>query len=249
MANKPKQIIKEAKKMINDGYVYIYGCKGEKVTKEKLNALMKQYPSVFTRNIRNLSLNKIGKTGIDCSGYVNKAAGTSLGGSYMIHSSATKKWSIKDLSHVQNGMYIWRNGHIGLIEVDNLGKAWILEAQSTASDLKRTTFETRYKAFSEYGMIKGVDYSSAKFYKKKENTSVSSTSTTSSKNNAIKVNTAGSNLKCRKSTSTLSATVGKFKNETKLTLIEKTSTKWYKVTGKSIDGKIITGYCSSTYLK
>lgn len=58
-----------------------------------------------------------------------------------------------------------------------------------------------------------------------------------------------SNLRCRKSASLLSSVVGKFKNGTKVELLDKTNKTWWKVTGKDINGKTITGYCSSAYLK
>lgn len=158
MANKPNDIIKNAKKMINDGYVYVYGYKGDIVTKSGIETLAKQYPSVFTWGIKSLALSKVGKHGIDCSGFVNKAAGTNLGGSTQICNAAPEKWSVKDISHVKNGMFIWRSGHIGLIEVDSSGQKWILEAQSTATDLKRTKWDSRAKSFTYYGKISGVNY-------------------------------------------------------------------------------------------
>lgn len=158
MANKPSEIIANAKKMISDGYVYVYGCKGEKVTKEKVESLAKLYPNVFSSSIKKMSLGKVGKIGIDCSGFVNKAAGTSLGGSSQIHNSSPRKWKVSDPSHIKNGMYIWHQGHIALLEIDSKGEIWVLEAMGTAYDMKRTNFKTRGKSFTYYGEIKGVDY-------------------------------------------------------------------------------------------
>lgn len=158
MANKPNVIIQNAKKMIADGYVYIYGYKGDKATKPQVERLIALYPKVFTYTIKKLALGKVGKFAIDCSGYVCKASGISHMGSYQIYSSAPSKWSIKNLNHIQNGMFIWRSGHVGIIEIDSKGQKWILEAQGTKTDLKRTKFESRYKSFTHYGMIKGVDY-------------------------------------------------------------------------------------------
>ena len=65
----------------------------------------------------------------------------------------------------------------------------------------------------------------------------------------IKVNTNGSCLNCRKKPSTSATTLGVFKNGTKLILIEKTNNSWYKVKGQATNGKTITGYCSSKWLK
>ena len=47
----------------------------------------------------------------------------------------------------------------------------------------------------------------------------------------------------------MSVALGSFINGTKLELVEKTNKSWYKVKGKSSDGKTITGYCSVKWLK
>lgn len=170
MAKKPKNIIKRAKRMIKKNYVYVYGYKGTKVTESGVRNLARMYPNVFTSSILNACLKKIGKIGIDCSGFVNKSAGTSLGGSSQIRSSAPKVWKVSDVSHVKTGMFIWRSGHIGLIEVDKNGQKWILEAKGTFYDCTRTKWEERASHFTEYGEIKGVDYSKIEKKKnKKEN--------------------------------------------------------------------------------
>lgn len=242
MTNKPRQIIKNAKKMISDGYVYVYGYKGSKVTKSEVKKLAKLYPSVFTTPILSLALKKIGKMGIDCSGFVCKASGIPHIGSSQIYSEAKEKWSIHDLSHVKNGCFIWRSGHVGLIEVDENGQKWILEAQGTAYDLKRTKFEIRYKAFTHYGYIPGVDYPSSSTPKK-------TTNINSEKTTKMKVVTNGSVLRCRKKGSLASSIVGRFKNGTKVTVLKTNNPYWYKVEGISINGTKIRGYVSRKYLK
>ena len=65
----------------------------------------------------------------------------------------------------------------------------------------------------------------------------------------IKVDTNGSGLNCRKSPSTSATILGVFKDGAKLTLIEKTNDSWYKVKGQATNGKTVTGYCSSRWLK
>lgn len=71
----------------------------------------------------------------------------------------------------------------------------------------------------------------------------------SKKETYIKVNTNGSGLNCRKTPSTSATTLGVFKNGAKLILVEKTNNSWYKVKGQATNGKTITGYCSSKWLK
>ena len=244
MANKPSEIIKKAKKMINDGYVYVYGYKGSKITKNEVKKLAKLYPSVFTSYILSLALKKVGKVGIDCSGFVCKAAGISHIGSSQIYSSAKEKWSISDLSHIKNGCFIWRSGHVGLIEIDDNGQKWILEAQGTVYDLKRTKFEIRYKAFTHYGYIPEVDYSSTFISKK-----TSSSNSSNLKTTKMKVVTNGSPLRCRMKGSLTASIIGKFKNGAKVTVLKADDPHWYKVEGISINGTKISGYVSRKYLK
>lgn len=165
MANKPSTIISNAKKLKKSGYVYVYGYKGEVVTVNGVNNFARLYPSVFTSSIKAMALKKVGKHGIDCSGFVNKCAGTSLGGSTQIKSSAPHSWSVSDMSHIKNAMFIWKEGHIGLIEVDSNGDVWIHEAMGTAYDLRVSKWSDRASHFTAYGEIKGVDYSGAKAYK------------------------------------------------------------------------------------
>lgn len=226
-------MITNAKKMISDGYVYVYGYKGAKVTVAVVNSLAKQYPSVFTSAIKSLALKKVGKYGIDCSGFVCKVAGISAMGSSQIKSSAPESWSVSNLANVKNGMFIWKSGHIGLIEVDSSGNKWILEAQSTATDLKRTAFASRYKHFTHYGKIKGVTYTS---------TNTHSTATSSTGTITMTVN-APSGLNVRKTYSTTSEKLGTLPNGTKVE-VQKLGKIWARIT---YNGR--TGYVYKQYLK
>lgn len=160
MANTINEIINNAKAMINGHYYYIYGMKGQIITEGIVNRFIKQYPNIYDSKTQKIALSRVGKGyGIDCSGFVCKAAGVSFMGSGTINSTAPHKWSIKDVSHVKSGMYIWKQGHVALIEIDATGQKWILEAKAFMSGLCRTKWENRYKDFTYYGEIKGVDYS------------------------------------------------------------------------------------------
>jgi lysozyme len=61
--------------------------------------------------------------------------------------------------------------------------------------------------------------------------------------------TAKSGLNCREKASTSAAILGAFTYNSKLTLIEKTSDKWWKVKGKDAAGKTITGYVYKQYVE
>lgn len=159
MSYKPAEIVKNAKKMYKDGVVYGYGYKYETVTAKNINEYAKMY--AYTKDQIALMKKKIGKKAIDCSGFVNRAAGTNLGNSASIKKSSPAYWSVSDTSHRMSGMYIWRDGHIGLIYCE-FGKWYIIEAASTASDITVRKWEDRAKSFTVYGKIKGVSYGKEK---------------------------------------------------------------------------------------
>lgn len=159
MSYKPSEIVKRAKQMKKDGVVYGYGYKYEKITAKNLSSAAKMF--AYTSSQLTLMKKKIGKIAIDCSGFVNRAAGTNLGGSSEIKSSSPATYPIADTSHRKNGMFIWRDGHIGLI-YSSFGKWYIIEAASTASDITIRSWSERAKAFTCYGKIKGVAYGKEK---------------------------------------------------------------------------------------
>ena len=61
--------------------------------------------------------------------------------------------------------------------------------------------------------------------------------------------TAKSGLNCREKASTNSKILGSFAYGAKLTLVKRSSDKWWKVKGKDSTGKSITGYVSSQYVE
>ena len=162
MANSITNAIEIAKKMISDGIVYVYGYKYETVTVSKVNQLAAMYPNVFTPSIKSQALKKVGKIGIDCSGFVCKAFGIPHIGSSQLKSKMSHLYKVSDSTNILNGMIIWRQGHIGIIEVDENGEAWVLEAKGTAYDLVRTKYLSRGSSFTYYGELSGIDYSNAR---------------------------------------------------------------------------------------
>lgn len=162
--NTPQEAITIAKNMISLGYVYGYGFKKELVTESKINQLAKMYPSNYTSSIKEKMLKKLGKIAIDCSGFVCEAFGMSHINSSQLKTKMVHSYKTSDTSKLQNGMIIWRSGHIGLIEIDENGEAWVLEAKGTYYDLVRTKYSVRGAAFTYYGELTGVDYSNVSKY-------------------------------------------------------------------------------------
>lgn len=159
MAYKPSEIVARAKKMKKDGIVYGFGYKFEKITKGNLEKFSKEY--AYTDQVIHIMRSHMNKIAIDCSGFVNKAAGTSLGRAEDIKHSSPKTWKISDPSHVQSGMFVWRDGHIGLVYIEK-GKKRIIEARCTEKGLTDSSWEERAHDFTLYGKIKGVSYAATK---------------------------------------------------------------------------------------
>ena len=65
----------------------------------------------------------------------------------------------------------------------------------------------------------------------------------------VRVKTNGSKLNCRSKADITGYVKGCFENGAKLELVEKTNKSWYKVKGEDEFGKIVSGYCSSKWLK
>ena len=65
----------------------------------------------------------------------------------------------------------------------------------------------------------------------------------------VKINTINDNLRCRKTASSTGTIIGSFAKGSTVELKEKTNSKWWKVSGKSVNGTTITGYCAREYLK
>lgn len=65
----------------------------------------------------------------------------------------------------------------------------------------------------------------------------------------VKYKVTASALNCRNKASMNGGIIGIFKKGEKLELITKSSNGWYKVRGKAMSGKTITGYCACKYLK
>lgn len=240
MSIKSTEVITNAQKMIDDGYVYVYGAKGTKLTKTQIENLAKMYPSVYTNTIKSLALKKVGKTMIDCSGFVCKAAKISHIGSSQLITATKKKYAVTDTKNMKTGMGLWRQGHVGLLGKIN-GVWYVLEAQSTATDLKKTPFDIRGKAFTYMFEIPGVDYTEepTKYVKIVETKGIEK----------VKVSTKGSALNCRKQPNIVSGIVGKFANGTVLKVLDSKNDNWYLVEGIAKNKVKIKGYVSTKYLK
>ena len=101
MAKSWFQVVKDAVQMYKDrdNYAYFYGAKGQRLTKNVMDALWAAEPEYFKKynaeekaQIYKNSLNKIG---LDCSGFVTRVTGET-GYSISIYNKRTKETSLAD---------------------------------------------------------------------------------------------------------------------------------------------------------
>lgn len=92
------------------GVPYVYGCKGEKLTIEKYNALKQRYGS---NCVWDSDVNKVGKVCCDCSGLIQWATGVALG-SYQLYERAYKRELISTINRAPLGALVWQRGHVGI---------------------------------------------------------------------------------------------------------------------------------------
>lgn len=109
-----KQFIEQAKKHLNEAYVY--GCKHEVLTKDKFYKLQKAYGKIC---VWDSDINKVGTFCCDCSGLIGISLRELGVKGYMIGSSqfyerATRKEKITTYDSIPVGACVWRNGHIGI---------------------------------------------------------------------------------------------------------------------------------------
>lgn len=94
---------------------YFMGSKGEILTDQRMDDLIKWYPDHFSqysaeqlKKIKNYSR---GKIGFDCSGLVSKCVGLTGLSSWTLWDKTKNRTSVKEC---KAGSLLWRPGHIGV---------------------------------------------------------------------------------------------------------------------------------------
>lgn len=120
-----KELVAFARSKI--GTPYVYGAKGDVLTKEKYDWLKKQYGSLVWDSDKK----KIGKVCIDCSGLLSWACGVVLGSSQW-NSCADVKKPIQSISAAPVGALVWCKGHIGVFSGLKNGIPYYIAADGSA---------------------------------------------------------------------------------------------------------------------
>ena len=129
-------MMKTAQELINhckavSDWKYVYGCKGEILTKDKYNRLKKQYGSM----VWDSDINKLGYMCCDCSGLISSCTGIQRG-SYNYKETAVEVLPVSALNANWDnyvGWAIWMQGHIGVVSdtkgyyyaMDGSGRNWV----------------------------------------------------------------------------------------------------------------------------
>lgn len=92
------------------GTPYVYGMKGQVLTKAKFVELQKMYGASY---VWNTDANKIGKVCCDCSGLISWYTNKMLGSS-QLYADAVKRQSISTIDEAPIGATVWKQGHVGI---------------------------------------------------------------------------------------------------------------------------------------
>lgn len=129
------------------GVNYVYGSKGEILTKTKYDTLKRLYPN----NVRATDVKKVGTYCTDCSGLISWYT-KKIKSSQTFHDEAASVHPIKSIADAPVGAAVWRKGHIGVY----IGDGRVIEARGAAYGVVETRVTAR--DFTHWFLIKDVSY-------------------------------------------------------------------------------------------
>ena len=132
------------------GTAYVYGAKGEVLTKDKYSMLRSMYGDMVWQT----DILKVGKVCVDCSGLISWYTGT-VRNSTDYKNTATKVLTIDKISQAVPGCAVWQQGHIGVY----IGNGEVIEARGSAYGVVKTKVKER--SFTHVLWLKDIDYTSA----------------------------------------------------------------------------------------
>lgn len=120
-----RQLVDFARSKI--GTPYLYGCKGEKLTKEKFEYLQKTYGKNY---VWDSDAKKIGKVCVDCSGLISWGTNV-MRGSSQWYEKATQRHPISTIDKAPAGALLYMKGHITIYTGYYNGKHWSVGADGS----------------------------------------------------------------------------------------------------------------------
>ena len=114
------------------GTDYMYGAKGEVITKEAFESLQERYGKVM---VPTFDSRKIGKVCVDCSGLISWASNRPLNSAgWKSYASTTEP--ISTIKQAPLGALVWRAGHIGVYSGIKNGEPYYIAADSSSTGVR-----------------------------------------------------------------------------------------------------------------
>lgn len=133
------------------GTPYVFGAKGEILTKAGLDRLARENPGTYTSAYKTKASKFVGQHCTDCSGLISWYTGR-IRGSWDYKESADKAIGIDRLDETMVGWALWKPGHIGVY----IGDGWCIEAKG----INYGTIESKVSstAWQEVLKLHDIDY-------------------------------------------------------------------------------------------
>lgn len=144
-------LVKWAEGAYNNGWGYVYGTWGNRLTDDLLRTKLAQYPIDAGENEQFIRRNWMGRRVTDCvglikgyswytpgSGFIYCSNGMPDIGANRMYDEAVSKGEISSIPEIP-GLAVWTQGHIGVY----IGDGWVIEAMSTVDGVKKTRLADR----------------------------------------------------------------------------------------------------------
>lgn len=141
------QLVTFARSKINTPYVY--GMKGEVMSKAKYDWLKKTYGDL----VWDSDSKKIGKVCVDCSGLISWASGVMLGSTQWMNKANVKK-PISTISEAPVGALVWMQGHIGIYVGKKNNIPYQIAADGSAYGVREVPLS--YNKFTHWLLVESV---------------------------------------------------------------------------------------------
>lgn len=129
------------------GTAYVYGMKGDVLTKEKYD----QLKILFGPLVWESDAKKIGQVCVDCSGLISWCTGIHRN-SQGYHDTAEQVFPISTVNQAPVGAAVWKKGHIGIY----LGNGRYIAADGSAYGVRISTVAG--SGFTHWFRLKDIDY-------------------------------------------------------------------------------------------
>lgn len=133
------------------GTPYVYGCKGEVLTKEKYLTLKKIYGDLVWKS----DASKIGQVCVDCSGLISWYTGV-IKSSTQYKNNADEIYPIYTIQTAPIGVAVWMKGHIGIFTGYKNNVPYYIAADGSAFGVREVPLS--YNNFTCWFKIDGIEY-------------------------------------------------------------------------------------------